>query len=125
MKKPPQELYGIPISILQAICHISAKTANRWKDGTTCPPPSAVLLVHILTTGDLGALSEYWRGWSIRGEQIISPEGWTISRNDALTVPLMFGQIDALRSKLAQLEETHDALEEQPEPGEIPAIIVG
>lgn len=35
----------------------------------------------------------------------MSPEGWTINRNHALTVPLMHGQISALRQKIALLEK--------------------
>ncbi len=45
------------------------------------------------------------KGWTINGGDIVSPEGWTIDRNHALTVPLMHGQISALRQKIATLEK--------------------
>jgi hypothetical protein len=121
MGKPPQELYGIPISILQAICHISAKTATRWKDGSTCPPPAAIMLVKILTTGDLSCFS-HWSGWMIRDDMLISPEGWEITVNDVLASPLLRAQLAAYQTELRNLKGQIDGLEEQPEPGEIPAI---
>jgi hypothetical protein len=34
-----------------------------------------------------------WRGWRIGDEEIVSPDGWRTSRNDALAVPLLHGQI--------------------------------
>ena len=34
-----------------------------------------------------------WRGWRIVDAEIISPDGWRISRNGALAAPLLHGQI--------------------------------
>lgn len=115
---PPRapELFGINIKELARICRVSLKTAMRWKDGQTVPPQTALMVLR----RDLGCFSEYWRGWTVNGEDLVSPEGWTVNRNDALIVPLMHGQISALRAKIADLEAVRDAIEEQPEPGEIP-----
>jgi hypothetical protein len=75
-----------------------------------------------MLTGDLGVFSDYWRGWSIRGEHIVSPEQWLIRRNDALAVSLMHAQIAALKRELretkASLEAAKSGMEEQPTPGE-------
>ena len=60
-----------------------------------------------------------WPGWKFEGEEIISPDGWRIRRDDALAVPLMHGQIAALRQRIKELEALTD---EQPIPGEIPVI---
>jgi hypothetical protein len=38
-----------------------------------------------------------WKGWTINQGDIVSPDGWTINRNQALTVPLLHGQISTLR----------------------------
>ena len=74
---------------------------------------------------DLGCFAAQWRGWTINGEDLVSPEGWTVNRNDALIVPMMHGQISALRAKIRDLEAQRDAIEEQPTPAEWPSVIYG
>lgn len=118
-------LFGVPISEIARICGVSLKTAARWKAGTICPPKTAILIVRLLYSGDLGALGPEWENWHYRDGELTSPDGWRITRNDALAVPLMHGQISALRQKLADLEDLRDGLEEQPTPGEIPIIVAG
>ena len=76
------------------------------------PHTAAALLL-----GELGVFSRAWRGGRIVDEEIISPDGWRISRNDALAVPLLHGQISALRSEVAHLKNC-TGLDEQPIPGE-------
>lgn len=114
MPKPPPEVYGIPVKEIAAVCRVSEKTAARWKDGTTCPPSTALMIL----SRDLGCFASEWAGWTIRGGELISPEGWTVNRNDALTVPLMHGQISTLRAELRRLQEEREALEDQPSPEE-------
>jgi hypothetical protein len=118
MKEKPPELYGININELARICGVSLKTAARWKDGTTCPPPTAIMILK----RDLGCFAKEWSGWTVNGGDLVSPSGWCVNRNDALTVPLMHGQISALRAEIAQLKDG-DGLEEQPKPGELPEIL--
>lgn len=110
MKQQPDALYGLSIIHIVRVCKVSAKTARRWKTGTTCPPYSALALL----AADLGALSSYWRGWTIRGENIVSPEEWTVSRNDALSVPLLRQQVKVLEAELRKIQGVRDSLEEQP-----------
>ena len=117
--KPPPELYGINISELARICRVSLKTATRWKNGTTCPPESALLLLR----RDLGCFCDFWRGWTVNGEDLVSPSGWCVNRNDALIVPLMHSQIAALRAEIAKLKDEAEQIDEQPLPGEAPAEI--
>lgn len=118
MAHPTSPVYGIPVKELARICRVSLKTAHRWKTGQSVPSYTQLALI----IRDLGCFAPEWRGWTINGEDLVSPEGWCVNRNDALVVPLMHGQIAALKAKLADLEATHDALEDQPEPGELPAI---
>lgn len=126
MSKPPSELYGIPINEIAQICHVSLKTAARWKAGQSVPPKTALIVLRIKWYGDLAELGPEWTGWRYRGGELTSPDGWRINRNDALAVPLMEGQIQALRDKLAAAESAYDdGLEEQPEPGELPNILTG
>lgn len=91
-------------------------TARRWKRGAICLPKTAAMIL----ARDLGCFSEFWRGWTVNGEDLVSPDGWCVNRNDALIVPLMHGQISALRAEIAKLKEAADAIEEQPLPGELP-----
>jgi hypothetical protein len=112
------ELYGVPVKELARICRVSLKTAARWKNGQTVPPQTSLMILR----RDLGCFSEFWRGWTVNGEDLVSPEGWCVNRNDALIVPLMHSQIAALRAKVRELE-ADDGPEEQPKPGELPQII--
>src|ERR1700760_4887579 len=101
MKRQLPELYGIGINEIADRCKVSIRTARRWKQGTMCPPESALMILR----RDLGAFSEHWKGWTIRDKEITAPWGWTIARDHALTVPLMHGQISALRQELANLKK--------------------
>jgi hypothetical protein len=48
--------------------------------------------------------SQAWRGWRIVGKEIISLDGWPISRNDALVVPRLHAQLSAYRSEIPHLK---------------------
>lgn len=101
------------------VCGVDISTARKWKRGASRPPPSALKLL----SGDLGVFSAHWKGWVVRGTELISPEGWTTSRGDALSVPLLHGQIAALRTELRRAKEVL-AMEEQPAPPEVMPVIV-
>lgn len=112
MRERPSELYGINISELARICRVSLKTARRWKDGATCPPKSALMLL----AGDLGCLDSEWAGWVVRKGALISPEGWEIKVNDVMAVPLVRAQLEAYKTEERKLL----ALPSQPEASEWP-----
>lgn len=101
MKRQPPELYGIGIKEIAECCGVTERTARRWKEGTRCPPASALMILR----RDLGCFSEHWKGWTIRDKDITAPWGWTIARDHALTVPLLHGQIATLRVELAKLKK--------------------
>jgi hypothetical protein len=105
--------YGIRAEDIAERCGVSVSTARRWKAGTSQIPATAAAIL----LGELGAFSGSWRGWLIQGEEIVSPDGWRISRNDALAVPLLHGQIAAMRQRIKELEALTD---EQPVPGAWP-----
>ena len=120
MGKPHSAVYGIPVKELARICHVDLSTARRWKRGAICPPYCAIQIL----TRDLGCFAAEWRGWTINGEDLVAPDGWTVNRNDALIVPLMHGQISALRAETVRLkEELDNMIEEQPLPSDLPEII--
>jgi len=103
--------YGRRVEDIAEVCGVDLSTARRWKAGKARVPAAAAALL----LGDLGAFSDSWRGWRIQGEEIISPDGWRIRRDDALSVPLMHGQIQALRGQIRDLKEI-SSLDEQPAP---------
>ena len=121
MSRPPEAIFGLSAMYIAKACAVDLSTARKWKSGARVPPKTAVMIL----ARDLGCFAAEWAGWSLNGDNLVPPFGsWTINRNDALAVPLMFGQISALRADLAAIKASRDELEEQPEPGELPAIYV-
>lgn len=112
---PPsrEALFARPIKEIARICGVSLRTVRRWRDGTRRPPDTALMLL----SRDLGYLDPHWRGWTIRGEHIVSPEHWRVSRNDALSVPLLHQQISVLKAENRRLQEALEpSLDDQPLP---------
>src|ERR1700678_3964964 len=101
MSDRPPEIYGIPISELCRICGVSEKTARRWKDGSTCPPESALILLR----SDLGCFDAAWKGWRIYKGVLVSPEGWEITKGDVISSPLLRQQLAAFKTELKRLRE--------------------
>lgn len=114
MAKIPDELHGITINEIAAICKVSVKTATRWKRGQAVPPATALMIL----SADIGHLAADWRGWTVRGNELISPEGWAITMGAVLSAPLLRAQLRALQIEDRRFHE----IENQPEPGEIPAV---
>lgn len=112
MATRPPELYGIPIKEIARICRVSVKTATRWKNGSTCPPQSACLLL----AGDLGCLDSQWAGWTVRNGVLYSREGWEIRINDVLAIPLVRAQLEAYKTSERQVLR----MPEQPLPADFP-----
>jgi hypothetical protein len=108
-------VYGVRAQVIAEICHVDIATARRWKSGASRMPHAAQALI----TGDLGAFSPFWQDWRIKGDAILSPNGWQIRRDDALIVPLLLGQVNALRAELAQYREWAELAEQPPSPRRI------
>lgn len=108
--------FGKSSEEIATVCEVDIATARRWKRGATSASPAALMLL----SRDLGCLDPAWRGWTIRDSQIISPEGWTVSRNDALSVPLLHSQIAMLRQDLAKALAELQALKRAPEADDQP-----
>ena len=73
----------------------------------------------MLIAGDLGCFDPDIRGWSIRNGKLISPEGWEATAAEILTIPLMRAQFSVYQAKERQVVAT----DEQPLPGDAPAIV--
>lgn len=109
------ECYGIPAEVIARICKVDIKTARRWKNGTNRMPETAKMVL----VADLGAFSPAFAGWTLRGGNLVSPEGWMATPGDILSVPLLRAQVAAYQAR----ERAQNAIEEQPLPGELPAIV--
>ena len=112
MASPQNPFYGITIKEIARICHVDLTTARRWKRGARCPPKSALLLI----CADLGCFSAEWSGWRVKGQDLVSPEGWRIARGQVMIVPLMRQQIAAYEVELKRLREEVVLIQEQPVP---------
>lgn len=115
MRSLPPQLFGINVNELSRICHVSLKTAARWKSGTTCPPESALLLL----AADLGCFDAKWKGWCVRRGNLVSPEGWEITQGDVISSPLLRQQLAAFKTELKRLRAAaaaEDAINDQPLP---------
>lgn len=119
MRSKNPDAYGISAKELAAICHVSERTAARWKSGQTVMPESARFLVR----ADLGCFHPAWRRWTVRGETLVSPEGWVITMQDVLSSPLLRMQLEAYKTENRDLKASLDNWTEQPLPGEVPEII--
>jgi hypothetical protein len=67
-------LYGVPVEVIAEKCGVHPDTARRWKR-TGNVPPAAVIAIRALYEHDLGAISGPWAGWSVRGGELVSPQG--------------------------------------------------
>lgn len=109
---------GASPSDVAAICHVSIATAKSWLSDKTRFPHYALVLL----AGDLGAMSQGWKGWRVEGDSIITPKGLMISRSELEAAPGLMEQIDTLQEELAALRSKLAALrckaplEEQPLP---------
>lgn len=117
MGTPTTDLWGFPIKEIARICRVDITTARRWKKGAICPPAGALALLR----GDLGFFDPLWSGWRLKDGDLLSPEGWQITRHDVLATPLMRTQIAVYQSEnralKARIEDLKVAvIEEQPTP---------
>ncbi|PSV43191.1 regulator [Photobacterium indicum] len=65
------------------LCFKSVRTITRW-DGGQDIPPECKRLMRMYTGREVG-ISESWIGWRITKENLISPNGLSISSNKVLT----------------------------------------
>lgn len=115
MAKVPEELFLLPLKEIARACQVSEKTVTRWRAGTSCPPKTALMII----ARDLACFSPDWRRWTIRGEELISPEGWRITMGDVLASPLLRSQLAIYQAENRALKAERDSWgiqQEQPDP---------
>lgn len=112
MRKSPPQLIGINVNEVARICRVSLKTAGRWKDGTTCPPYAALMLV----AADLGCFDPGWHGWTLRDGFLISPEGWQVGAGEVLAIRILRQQLAVYEAELKRLQGELVSIHDQPLP---------
>jgi hypothetical protein len=78
----------------------------------------------MLLAADLGCFDAAWKGWTLYKGNLISPEGWEITKGDVISSPLLRQQLAAFKTELRRLKE-HASIDvdEQPLPAEWPEWI--
>ena len=119
MRSKADILYGYGINEIAAKCHVSTKTAGRWKAGQSDPPATALMIL----AGDLVCMDPNWRGWTFRHGDLVSPEGWILSIGEARSAPFVKQQVAVLMADNRKLRGIAASFpEDQPSPAELPAI---
>lgn len=70
--------YGYPADLIAQWCAVTPRTAARWKAGTARPSPAHLKLFRIHR--DEQVLGPQWKNWVVRGENLVDPEGASLSR---------------------------------------------
>jgi hypothetical protein len=91
-------LYGHPAESLARLTGRHMTTARRWKNLRRVPLWLATL-VRVCLDGDLGPISATWRGWTVRGRHLVSPEGWEFTPGDVRSVPFLHAQVAAYQQR--------------------------
>jgi len=68
--------------------HVTYRTWHNWESGRVQVPYAAYKLLRILTGFDLPGIA--WRGWSISGDVLMSPEGKNFTAGDLGYLSLTF-----------------------------------
>lgn len=91
-------LYGVPADRAAAVTGAHLTTVRRWKRLRRAPGWVSAL-VELCIAGELDRISRTWRGWRIRGELLISPEGWEFTPGAIRAIPLKDALIRSYQQK--------------------------
>ena len=81
------ELSGVTAELIVELCGVHITTARRWKRGEY-PPLSALKVIALYQTGELGAVDPKWNGWSLRNGLLTTPdEAYTFSPGEVQAIP--------------------------------------
>jgi hypothetical protein len=65
--------YSFPAAVIAAWCGVSPATASLWKQNKRKPSLQALRLFTLHR--DESLLGEPWRGWKIRSDSLVDPDG--------------------------------------------------
>ncbi|WP_338339231.1 VC1465 family Xer recombination activation factor [Xanthomonas euvesicatoria] len=115
---------------LGKLLDVSVRTVQNWESGKTRIPHSAFKLVRLLASGK-HLDGPAWKGFHVRGDTLISPEGHMFPAADLAWWSLLFRQAEAFRTlsrQKRQAERAHATAGSvagacaSPEPGELVAV---
>lgn len=70
--------YGVPAFVIAEVCGVAMSTARSYKNGNRRPARSVVRLMQLWKDGRI--LGPEWKQWTVRGSDLISPEGVVLSQ---------------------------------------------
>jgi transcriptional regulator with XRE-family HTH domain len=71
--KQARLLSRLTIEAVAALLHVTPRTVSNWERGQVAIPYAAYKLLRVLLAFELPG--EAWKGWTIRGDTLWSPEG--------------------------------------------------
>lgn len=120
MRKPESVLMYLNAKQIAEICRVDLATARRWRRGAICPPQSALILLDLFYSGNLGILDPAWAHWKLSGGLLCSPENWTCTPGDVRAIQFYETQIATFRAENRQLKASlvERQYEDQPLPSQ-------
>lgn len=80
-----EALEGVTPEVIAEVCGVHITTARRWKRGEM-PPLSALKIIRLHTTGELGEIDLKWAGWRLRHGQLVAPHGEQFETGDVMSI---------------------------------------
>lgn len=93
------------------LLHVSRKTVENWERGITRIPYSAFKLLRISTGYELPGIG--WKGWSIRGDTLWSPDDRSFNSGDLGYLSLTFAMARIWRQEYERRRAYRVGLREQ------------
>lgn len=89
-----EALEGISAQRIADICRVHLTTAQRWKRGEY-PPFTALEVIQLRETGELGVVDLKWAGWQMHSGVLISDDGTQFTPGEVRAIPFMRMQIQS------------------------------
>ena len=124
MDQSTDPLFGVPVERLVAITGAHLTTARRWKRFRR-PPQWLAALIELCVGGELDRISRTWRGWKIRGEHLVSPEGWEFTPGAIRAIPFMKAQIKTYQEKQRCIQQADWVDQRWVDPKDVSAAAAG
>lgn len=104
---------------------VNVKTLQRWESGKTSPPKSAILAL-TLRAGDLGCMSDRFKGFRIdtRFGVLVYPNGGYIDPRDLYGMTFHLQLLGELKRKVKRLENAHAETKKDPVKPGLPSNVI-
>lgn len=98
---------GLSKAQVASMLFVSLRTVQHWESGFARIPYAAFKLLRIHTLQELPGSA--WRGWSISGDTLVSPEGKNFSTGDLNALALTFAIVRQWKKEYAQRQSSERA----------------